>query len=63
MYFQTKRIIQPGERLFVVVRLSTASLEQESKPHLAAAGSVVRVEPKSDGTFGVALELHRHRFL
>lgn len=63
MYLRTKHSAQPGERLFVVVRLSTAPLELENKPHLAALGSVVRVEPKSDGTYGIALELHRHRFL
>lgn len=63
MYLQTKRQVRPGDRLFVVIRLSTAPLDPDPKPHLAASGSVVRVETKSDGTYGIGLELHRHRFL
>jgi Tfp pilus assembly protein PilZ len=64
MYLRTKRHIQPGENVFVVVRLSTAPFNQQGDSHrLAAAGTVVRIEPKVDGTYGVALQLHQHRFL
>ena len=63
MYLQTKRPIDKGENLFVLVRLSTGPLDKEGKPRLAVSGSVVRVEPKMDGSYGVAIELHQHRFL
>ena len=63
MYLQTRRAVKPGEQLFVAVRLSTAPLDTNNRPHLAASGSVVRVEPKADGTYGVAIKLHRHRFV
>jgi hypothetical protein len=63
MYLHTKRQVKPGERLFVVVRLSTTPLDGNPKPQLAASGSVVRVESKHDGTYGIGLEMYRHRFL
>jgi hypothetical protein len=63
MYLRTQRKVQPGQSLFVVVRMSTASLAQESVPQLAAFGHVVRMEAKVDGSYGVALKLVNHRFL
>jgi hypothetical protein len=63
MYLQTQRCVEPGENLFVMVRLSTGPLDTQGRPRLAVSGSVVRVEPKPDGTYGVAIELHQHRFL
>lgn len=63
MYLRTKRQITSGENIFVVVRLSTLSFDKAQAPHIAASGTVVRVEPKSDGTLGVALKLNQHRFL
>lgn len=62
-YFRTKRQIENGENLFVVVRLSTYALNKAQAPHIAASGTVVRVDPKVDGTRGVALKLSQHRFL
>ena len=64
MYLRTKRHVQQGEVLFVVVRLSTAPLSGHDETHrLAASGKVVRIEPKADGTYGIALQLHQYRFL
>lgn len=63
MYLRTQRNLHPGQVVFVVVRMSTASLAQESSPRLAAFGQVVRMETKVDGTYGVALKLVNHRFL
>jgi hypothetical protein len=63
MYLRTQRKVQPGQTVFVVVRMSTASLVQESPPRLAAFGQVVRMETKVDGTYGIALKLVNHRFL
>jgi len=43
--------------------MSTASLVQAGIPQLAAFGHVVRMEPKVDGSYGIALKLVNHRFL
>ena len=63
MYLHTRRPVKPGERLSLVVRLSTGALNREEAPKLAASGQTLRVEPKIDGSYGVALKLHYHRFL
>jgi hypothetical protein len=62
-YLHTRRPMKEGETLLVIVRLSTSPLGDKALPRLAAAGRVVRVEHKPDGTCGVALMLHQHRFL
>ena len=62
-YLRTRRPMREGESLLVVVRLSTSPLGDKTPLRLAAAGRVVRVEHKPDGTCGVALMLHQHRFL
>jgi hypothetical protein len=63
MYLYTRQPVHDGEKVFVSVRLSTAPLEGESPPRLATYGNVVRIEPKADGTYGVAIRFHRHRFI
>ena len=63
MYLRTQRKLHPGQVIFVIVRMSTAPLNQESPPRLAAFGQVVRMETKVDGTYGIALKLVNHRFL
>jgi hypothetical protein len=63
MYLRTQRKVQPGHPIFVVVRMSTASLAQEGIPRLAAFGHVVRMEAKIDGSYGIALRLITHRFI
>ncbi len=63
MYFRTQRYVQPGETVFIIVRMSTTPFSYTNAPQLAASGHVVRVEPKPDGTYGVALQLMNHRFV
>ncbi len=63
MYFRIRRFIPHGENVDIVVHLSTSPLSQAKAPRIAACGSVVRVEPLPDGSFGVALKLAYHRFL
>jgi hypothetical protein len=63
MYFYTRQPVELGEKVFVSVRLSTAPIAGEAPPRLAVYGKVVRIEPKVDGTYGVAIRLNRHRFL
>ena len=61
MYLRTKRNVRPGEELLVVVRMSTGALEKGTL-RLAASGKALRVEPKADGTYGVAIQFDQHRF-
>lgn len=63
MYIFTKRPLRLGARIFIVVRMSTRPLGMANLPQLAARGNVVRVEPRVDGAYGVALKLNRYRFL
>ena len=63
IYLRTKRQVESNEALSVEVRLSTSPLSGESPPRLAVTGEVVRVEHKSDGTYGVALRIQNHRYL
>lgn len=63
MYIFTKRPLRKGARVFIVVRMSTRPLGVTNLPQLAARGSVVRVDARVDGAYGVALKLSRYRFL
>ena len=53
MYLRLKRRLEMSEPVFVVVRLSTSPLRQKTTPRIAANGSVVRIEPKSDDKFAI----------
>jgi PilZ domain len=61
-YVRLERRIEPGTRLFAIVRLSTFPPEVPA-PRVAVRGVVLRVEPQPDGTCGVAVRFTRHRFL
>ena len=63
MYLNMDQHIEKGDSLFIVVRLSSTSAEQNQAPQIAAQGHVVRIEVQPDGAFGVAVNLHNHRFL
>ncbi|MEW5871913.1 MAG: PilZ domain-containing protein [Chloroflexota bacterium] len=63
MYLRLKRLVPPGEPVFIMVRLSTAPLGEMAAPQIAASGIVTRAELLPDGTYGVAVKLHHHRFL
>ena len=62
MFFRLNRRMEVGEPVFVLVKLSTKPLKDGTTPRIAANGAVVRVEPKTDGTYGVAVQLQHHRF-
>lgn len=63
MYLRTKHVLRLGELVFVIVRMATRPLDTAAVLRIAALGIVVRVETKVDGTYGVALQLRRYRFL
>jgi hypothetical protein len=63
MYLRTQHYIPRGQTLFIMARLSNQPSEIASAPNLAATVEVVRVEPKPDGSYGVAVRMQRHRFV
>jgi hypothetical protein len=63
MYLRLRQDIQPGDSLFILVRLSTAPLDKVNAPIIAASGTVVRQEEHSGGIYGIGLKLRKHRFL
>lgn len=63
MYLLTHRAARLREQVQITVRLSTAPLQHQVVPSIAATGSVVRVEHRPDGSYGVAVLLHSYRFL
>lgn len=63
MYLRLKHPVQIGEAVFIATRLSTAPLGEASGPEIAAFAKVKRIEKLSDGNFGIAVEIIRHRFL
>lgn len=62
MYLRLKRRLEVGESIFIVVRMSTSPLKGIGAPRIAANGVVMRIEPKSDGSYGIAVQLDKHRF-
>ena len=63
MYLRLKHHLQPGERIFIAARLSTAPLERAHAPRLVALGTVLRTELLPDGSYAIGVHLARHRFL
>ena len=62
-YLRTHNFIPRGQKLFLVARLSNLPAEKNIAPNLAATGQVVRVEPKPDGSYGVAIRMQRYRLI
>jgi PilZ domain len=56
------RRVERGARVFAIVRLSTSPPEVPA-PRLAVRGAVLAVEPQRDGTWSVAVNFTRYRFL
>ena len=63
MYLHLKRSIRVGERIFVFVRLSPEPTGEVVHPQIAASGTAVRTEVLPDGSYGVGVQLHQHRFI
>ena len=59
-FVRTTETIGPGERVFLVFRLSETG---QTGPQVAARGRVVRAEPQPDGYVGIAVHFSSHRFL
>lgn len=62
-YVRLGRRLEPGTRVFAVVRLTTSPDPDVAAPRVAVRGIVVRAEPHSNGRWGIAVQFTRHRFL
>jgi hypothetical protein len=62
LYVWLERRVEPGTKLFAIVRLSTSSPETPA-PCVAVQGLVLRAEPRPNGTWGAAMRFIRYRFL
>jgi hypothetical protein len=62
LYVWLERRVEPGTKLFAIVRLSTSSPETPA-PRVAVRGIALGAEPQPDGTWGVAVRFTRYRFL
>lgn len=62
LYLQLQRPLELGATLFVVVQLSPVASEVRA-PQIALRGTVMRIDPQSDSSWGVALAFDHHRFL
>ncbi len=63
MYLRTQHYVPRGQTLFIMARLSNQTSEKAEVPSLAATARVVRVEPKPDGSYGLAICMQRYRFI
>ena len=63
LYVRLKRMVHEGSQVSLAVRLSTAESTDGAVLRLGVRGTVLRVEPQRDGSYGVAVEfLRRHIF-
>lgn len=63
LYLRLPQRLEPGAKVFAVVRLATREGPGVPQPRVAVSGRVRRVEPKPDGGCGIAVQFTRHRFL
>ena len=63
LYLRLKQPVREGADVSLAVRLSTSLAGDVPALRLAARGTVLRVEPQRDGSYGVAIEFKRRRVL
>jgi hypothetical protein len=63
LYLRLPRSIRQGSQTSVALRLSTDLTDASRKLVVAIRGVALRGEPKSDGTWGVAVAFTRYRLL
>jgi hypothetical protein len=61
LYLRLPQQIEPGARLFIIIRFSTASNDNAFR--VAIRGKVLRAEAQPDGNCGLGIEFERHRFI
>ena len=63
LYLRILRNIRQGSQIFIALRFSTDLADMSHKMVMAIRGVALRGEPKSDGTWGVAIAIARCRVL
>jgi c-di-GMP-binding flagellar brake protein YcgR len=63
LYVRLTRNVKRGANLFIIVRLSPSDRGADSAPLIAMLGKVRRAEQEANGSWGVAVEFTRHRFI
>ena len=61
LFMLANRLIENGSRLAVTVLLSNSLIDKDA-PKLATNGIVVRTEPQTNGTCGIAVKFYQYRF-
>ena len=63
LYVRLPQRVEPGTRLFAILRLAPGPLSGRPAPRVAVRGVVRRTESQLDGRWGVGVQFTRHRFL
>jgi PilZ domain len=63
LYLVLQQNVVHGTELAFILRFISPSVGEESAARVSARGVVVRVEPKCDGTQGLAVAFKSHRVL
>jgi PilZ domain-containing protein len=63
LYLRLPREVRQGSQTCVALRLSTDLADVSRKSVVAMRGVALRGEPKSDGTWGIAVAFTRYRVL
>ena len=63
LYLRLPQVLEPGAKVFAVVRLQTHDAPGAPGARVAVRGRVRRVDAKPDGGSGVAIQFTHHRFL
>jgi hypothetical protein len=62
LFLKANRYIDNGSKISVTVLL-TSNLIEKDTPKIATNGIVVRIEPQTDGSCGVAVKFNSYRFI
>jgi hypothetical protein len=62
LYMLANNYVENGSKLSVTVLLSYSSVDEEP-PKLSTNGIVIRTEPQTNGTFGIAVKFYKYRFM
>jgi PilZ domain-containing protein len=55
--------VKEGAKLFIIIWLGPGPSKDAVTPRVAVRGTVVRIEPESNGACGVAVAITNYRFL
>src|SRR4030067_2767973 len=62
LFMKSNRKVDHGTKLSVTILLTNSLIDIDT-PKLATNGIVVRTEPQTDGSYGIAIKFNEYRFL